>query len=478
MERAIYGRSPEIFATELLGFRPAAFQSDLLQPYVKKALLCCHRGAGKTEVIAIRAAHHCVSTPGALILVASETAEKAAELIERAVGFLDKAGYRLRRDKYRRHGVRLENGARLLPVPSRAGAVRGYPATMVVIDEAACVPDEVYTALRGTRAATSTSSTFWVMSTPGARRGFFYDLWTAADVEGYWTRVHLSAVDSGRVTPEFLAEERRQMHPDDFAREYLAEFGDTRRSLFREADVRAAIRPGIPLLGENNRYWPISGEALFKDGTRMPDRGYFFAVDLGQAQDQTVIAVVDYQLLPTGRRDPVYLTWEYEMKLRLRWLEMLPVETPYTEVGRALRRLLGHFEVNGRAQVIVDATGVGRAVYDQLKVALRGTAVRGVQITGGAAVSSSGELLNVPKAEIALNLEGLLRDGCFEIAERVPHLEELVRQMFAFERVRLAGGGYGYSGKAAGRDDLVMAVGLGVGWAYQRYGSAFRRKAA
>ena len=81
------------------------------------------------------------------MLVASETAGKAAELIQRTVGHLEKAGIGVKPDRLRRRGVRL------LPVPSRARAVRGHPATMIVIDEAACVPDKVYTAIRGTRAA-------------------------------------------------------------------------------------------------------------------------------------------------------------------------------------------------------------------------------------------------------------------------------------------------------------------------------------
>ena len=65
---------------------------------------------------------------------------------------------------------------------------------MVIIDEAATVPDKVYTAIRGTRgtrAATSQNASFWIMSTPGPRTGFFHTLWTSVDPTG--TRIHLSA---------------------------------------------------------------------------------------------------------------------------------------------------------------------------------------------------------------------------------------------------------------------------------------------
>jgi len=471
---------PLQFAVDILGFRPDPFQEELLRPGLRKALLCCHRGAGKTEIIAVRAAHHCATVEGALVLVASETAEKAAELIQRTVGHLATAGIRVRADRLRRHGVRMENGARILPVPSRAGAVRGYPATMVVIDEAACVPDAVYTALRGTRAATAETATFWVMSTPGARQGFFYDLWMAPDAEGYWTRVHVSATESPRVSAEFLEDERRQMRPDDFAREYLAEFGDTRSTLFREADLRAALDATVPVLGAGLTGVPWGMPVLFRDGSSLPPQGFFFALDLGQQPAHTALAVIEYKLISLGRRDPVYYTVDHDIQLRLRWMELFPCEMPYSNVGMVLGKLLDLPEVAGCAQVVVDATGVGRAVYDQLRVELRGRRVPvvGVQITGGAAVGASGNLVNIPRAEMLLNLEALLREGWLRLAPGCPCLDELLRQMRAYERVPLPGGRMTYTGKGAGGDDLVMALAMGVSYAYQRYGAAFRAREA
>jgi hypothetical protein len=360
-------------------------------------------------------------------------------------------------------------------MPSRSGAVRGYPATMVVIDEAATVPDAVYTALRGTRAATSRQATFWIMSTPGARQGFFYELWNSLDPT--WTRLHLSAVHCPRISAEVLAEEKRQMHPDDFAREYLAEFGDTRSALFRQADIRAAVHPEIPVLGAHSNLRPISLPVILSDGTTLPNGGFLIAVDLGQARDDTALAVVEYALVPRHRRDPVYYNWLHDMKLRLRWLAEFPLDASYADLAPVLNRLLSHPEVEGRAQILLDATG-NRPFYDQLRANHRKLPIKGIQITSGAQVTHSGDLLNMPKQDLVLTLESLLRQGHLQFAAARPELDMLVKQLHAFERLRLPGGRYAYTGKSRGCDDLVMALAMAAGYAYHRYKSMFTQPQA
>lgn len=455
------------------GFHPAKHQIPLLNPGLNQVILCCHRGAGKTEIAALRAAHHVARTPHALVLVASETAEKAAELIGRSSLYLAKAGIATRPDPRRKHGLRTATGARLLPLPARHSAVRGHHATMVIIDEAACVPDQVYTAIRGTRATTHQTAEFWILSTPGPRSGFFYNLWTSHDPA--WTRLHLAANNNPHITEEFLLNEQRHLHPDDFAREYLAEFGDGTRSLFRPPDLRQAIRQDIPALGANSHLRPLSYPVLLNDGSTLPSGGFFFCVDLGQAQDRTTLAVIEYALVNLNRRDPIWYTHLHDIQFRLRWLQEFARDTPYTDISPVIHRFLQHPEIEGRATIVLDATGAGRPMYDHFRVSHRGTPVVGVQITAGREVSKSGELWNLPKQQLVLTLESLLRDGDFAISAHCPELDEFVRQMDAFERIRLPNGRYTYSGKANGRDDLVMAVATGVGYMYHKYRWVFRR---
>jgi hypothetical protein len=149
--RQLYATDPSGFAREVLGFEPDAAQARVFDPTIQKGILCCTRGFGKTETISILAAWHFAVFEKALIIVLSETAEKAAELVERVRGHLTRAGVAFSADRLRWRGLAGAEGSRILPVPARGGSLRGHPATMILVDEAAVVPDKLWVALSGTR---------------------------------------------------------------------------------------------------------------------------------------------------------------------------------------------------------------------------------------------------------------------------------------------------------------------------------------
>ena len=62
-------------------------------------------------------------------------------------------------------------------------------ASLVLIDEAARVPDEMYYAVLPMLALEQGS--IWLMSTPWAARGFFYETWAHGGEE--WERVSVKA---------------------------------------------------------------------------------------------------------------------------------------------------------------------------------------------------------------------------------------------------------------------------------------------
>ena len=89
--------------------------------------------------------------------------------------FVLPAGAMLRKLGVRVKGTSLElpNGSRIVGLPANDDTVRGYSgATMLLIDEAARVPDAMYAAVKPMLA--TTSGEMWLMSTPHGKRGFFY----------------------------------------------------------------------------------------------------------------------------------------------------------------------------------------------------------------------------------------------------------------------------------------------------------------
>lgn len=100
---------------------------------------------------------------------------------------------------------------------ARCGYAR---VSMLVIDEAARVPDELYRAVRPMLAVSD--GRLICLSTPYGKRGFFYDAWTRGGDD--WTRIEIAAAQVDRIPPEFLAQERRCLGEAWYRQEYCCSF--------------------------------------------------------------------------------------------------------------------------------------------------------------------------------------------------------------------------------------------------------------
>ena len=93
-------------------------------------------------------------------------------------------------------------------LPGSEATVRGFSAvSLLLVDEASRVEDEMYLAIRPMLAVSE--GTLWLMSTPYGKRGFFWEAWERGGPE--WERVRVPATECPRIRPEFLEEERRAM---------------------------------------------------------------------------------------------------------------------------------------------------------------------------------------------------------------------------------------------------------------------------
>src|SRR5690606_7363027 len=100
--------------------------------------------------------------------------------------------------------LELKNGSRIVALPGSESTTRGYSgAALVIVDEAARVPDPLIAAVRPTLA--TSGGRLIALSTPAGRRGWFFQQWEHG--EG-WRRTRITAEDVPRISPEFLADER------------------------------------------------------------------------------------------------------------------------------------------------------------------------------------------------------------------------------------------------------------------------------
>lgn len=227
------------------GIQADPWQRDVLRSPSRQLLLCCSRQAGKSTVTAALATHTALYQPGSLVLLFGPGQRQAQELFRKVAGFYRIAGTV---DPEAESSQRLElpNGSRIVALPGNPETVRGYSApALVVIDEAAFTDNELAFAVRPMLA--TSGGRFLALSTPFGRRGWFYDAWDGGGDD--WQRVKVTAHDCPRITPAFLASERRNLPAHRFASEYECRFVDDETSVFPSDLVAQAVTHDVaPIL--------------------------------------------------------------------------------------------------------------------------------------------------------------------------------------------------------------------------------------
>jgi hypothetical protein len=176
--------------------------------------------------------YHAVSRPETMILVAGPTQRQSAELLLKARAVARRAGLAVRGDGVNRHSLVFANRARAVAIPASEEGIRGFSGvTLLMMDEAAMMRDEIYFAVRPM--LTQVNGSIWLLSTPKGRRGFFHRTWSEGGPE--WQRVSVPATECPRFTPAQLEEERAALGSSLFAQEFLCEFVSASDGLFDAA---------------------------------------------------------------------------------------------------------------------------------------------------------------------------------------------------------------------------------------------------
>jgi len=299
-------------------------------------------------------------------------------------------------------------------------SIRGFGFRGLVIDEAAAVPVDVWNyALRPTLAQTFGWGVF--ISTP-AGRNWFYDMFTRGveRQEGF-----RSFTFPSNVSPYFPAKEweeaRRTLPEDVFRQEYMAEFLEDSAGVFRGVDG-CLVAAGDESLTETQRRTVIVG------------------CDIAKHTDWTVCIAIDAK---TG------LCLEIERFNQLDW----PVQ----------RERIAAFVKRWQARLVMDATGVGDPVFDDLRRVL--PHVEGFKITAqtkrelvqGLMVAVEQRRVMWPAATVVRSQETEFRMG-----GGTGDWAVLTAEMKRYEYDIGPTGQISYAAPSGYHDDCVMALALGV----------------
>jgi hypothetical protein len=191
---------------------------------------------------------------------------------------------------------------------------------------------------------------------------------------------------------------------------------------------------------------------------------WLVGLDLGKQRDYTALAVVEREeLYPPGTLDLDKEVTKKTAFYAVRHLQRWPLGTSYTHIVKDVAALLARPPLPN-CKLVVDSTGVGNAVIDQLRVAIvNGMPAQLVPmvLTGGTKARPAGGGWHLPKQEMVGVLQVLLQNERLKVSE-VPDRETLLKEFRTF-KIKLSpttGNASFEAWRESDHDDLVFAVGL------------------
>lgn len=220
------GKIPELldFAPVNLGFDVDLWQRDYLTyaPQCSRIAIAASRQSGKSTITAVFCAYLLLAIPGTEILVASRSLRQASHYVDKIrpiiLGHIPIDAM----VQLNRLSLELPNGSKIISVPTaQPDAGRGFSPNLVLVDEAAFAPDDLFTAVMPSVAATH--GAVHMISSPNGRQGRFFEAHEGTATDVYWTQ-RITWKDCPRMTEEQMTQERIALGDIAFRQEFLSEF--------------------------------------------------------------------------------------------------------------------------------------------------------------------------------------------------------------------------------------------------------------
>ena len=410
------------FAIDWLNFIPTSYQVELLEDQSKRIVVIFPRQSGKTTTLAVRIIWYAATHPRTVCLIVAPGLRQSMIVMDRIHAFLmgmSKTDRRAIVSRMQRTVVWFKRGSQIVALPNSPNLLRGYTAHMVLTDESAFFRDDelvFYNVLFPM--LQTTDGTLIASSTPWGKDSVFYKFTQEEAFRKHWLKID-DVIAAGLTTQAFVDEMKRRTPTERFRREYLAEFVEDELAYFNQGLITQCI---------DSELAPITDD--WTKQVQVPPGRYFLGVDLGKKVDYSVIAI---------------LRWNTkEDYAELVGLVRFPLETPYASVIGMVKVICD--KLHNVEHVLVDQTGVGEYIVEEMKVAGIRSTIEGIMLS----VPSKQEILGYMKHLMQTEALSLYMD------------EDLLGQINV-ERYELTKTGQiQFSHPDGTHDDELWALALGV----------------
>jgi hypothetical protein len=241
-----YALNAASFVIEVLKFNPDPIQTQILTRNPSRLILNCTRQWGKSTTAALLALHRALTRANSLVLIIAPAGRQSNNVIRKIRQILRSAG--LTRDAKRGSSsaskdpsISFTNGSEIIALPGDPETTRSFSAvSLLIIDEAAYVPDTLYYSFRPTLAVSR--GNLAVLSTPAGKRGFFYNEFEFPTENFH--KVSVKATDCPRIPKDFLEIEMAKGE-DYYAQEYDCQFVENGEYLFGDDLIRNLLKKEV-----------------------------------------------------------------------------------------------------------------------------------------------------------------------------------------------------------------------------------------
>jgi len=294
-----------------------------------KGHICLRSGrqVGKSTIISIKAGEYAIQNGHKNIMIIASVERQAQLLFEKVLSYIyatSKISIKLGKDRPTKHKLVLKNGSVIhcLPTGDSGYGIRGFTIDLLIADEAAFIPEEVWVAV--TPMLTITKGDIWLLSTPHGRAGFYYRCFN----DEKYTSFHISSEDCPRKDQDFLDHEKSWMTKAQYGQEYLGEFMDDLTQFFSEKLIKKCC--------------------ILKRSSKIRGHTYFLGVDIARmGEDESTFQVIDR----TDRKNLIHVE---------------SIVTKHTLLTDTTKKILQLEEQYNFKQIFVDDGGMGVGVFDQL----------------------------------------------------------------------------------------------------------------
>jgi hypothetical protein len=188
---------------------------------------------------------------------------------------------------------------------------------------------------------------------------------------------------------------------------------------------------------------------------------YVSGLDLGQKADYSALVTTEVERIPDPDRDG-FTVFRHDVRHIHRW----PLGTPYPAIIADLTGWYNLLPLHGSA-LVVDGTGVGRAVVDMIQASGLTAAVHPFTITAGFNEGDG----TVPKKDLVFAVVAALQTRRLRFAEALPLRPTLEKELETFRvKVTPDRNEQFAAWREKDHDDLVLALALAV-WYGERHGT-------